>query len=51
MYTYEIRNGHKDLEIDPVLDPLHVDQWLISEASPKQKKEFVNVYDRYICAC
>lgn len=39
------RNAYKDLEIDPNLDPSHVDQWLISEASPKQKKEFVNVYD------
>lgn len=33
-------------DMDPVLDPSHVDQWFTHEASPKQKKEFSNVYDR-----
>ena len=32
--------------LDPVLDPVHVDQWLTHQASPKQKKEFSSVYDR-----
>ena len=34
------------MEIDPVLSPTHVDHWLTHEASPREKKEFSNVYDR-----
>jgi Ca2+-binding EF-hand superfamily protein len=35
----------RNLEIDPVLDPTNVDQWLANEASPKQRTDFTNVYD------
>ena len=40
--------GHSraPIEVDPVLDPSHVDHWLMHEASPREKKEFSNVYDR-----
>jgi hypothetical protein len=40
------------VETDPILDPQHVDTWLMQEASPREKKEFSNVYDRYVvCVC
>lgn len=40
------------IETDPILDPQHVDTWLMQEASPREKKEFSNVYDRWVfCVC
>ena len=45
--TSSFSRDRRSIEVDPILDPLHVGHWLTHEASPRQKKEFSNVYDRY----
>ena len=44
--------GHSraPFDSDPVLETSNVDHWLTHEASPREKKEFSNVYDRSVGA-